>query len=153
MKRKIAVLLILVLTISCFSGCFRRDEIKEYDPTKTYLYIGNFDGGLGDEWLTYLAEEYMDLHEDVVIKINNDKDRYADATLLERMDDYGNDMYFVNSVTYSNYVGRGKMLDITDVVTENLDAENKSIEDKMNPTLRDYYKTDGRLTCRIKQSH
>ena len=142
MKRKITVLLVIVLMFNCLSGCFRRDEIQEYDPTKTYLYIGNFDGGLGDEWLSYLAEEYMASHEDVVIKINNDKDRYADATLLERMDDYGNDMYFVNSVTYSNYVGRGKMLDITDVVTENLAGENKSIEDKMNSTLRDYYRTD-----------
>lgn len=142
MKRKIVVLLVIILTLSCFSGCFRRDEIEEYDPTKTYLYIGNYDGGLGDEWLNCLAEEYMELHDDVVIKINNDKDKYADATLLERMDDYGNDMYFVNAVTYSNYVGRGKMLDITDVVTENLDGENESIEDKMNSTLKEYYKTD-----------
>lgn len=145
MKRKIAVLLVMVLMFSCFVGCFRREGEEDYDPTKTYLYIGNFEGGLGYLWLDYLAQEYMASHEDVVIKINNDKDRFADATLLERMDDYGNDMYFVNAVTYSNYVGRGRMLDITDIVTENLDGESRSIEDKMNTTLRSYYKTkDGK---------
>jgi len=140
-KKTVALLTCAVMAFG-LSGCFRRDEVEDYDPTKTYLYIGNYDGGLGDEWLSSLADEYMKKHTDVIIKINNHKDNYADATLLERMDDYGNDMYFVNAVTYSNYVGRGKMLDITDVVTENLDGESESIEDKMNPTLREYYKTD-----------
>ena len=140
-KKTVALLTCAVMAFG-LSGCFRRDKVEDYDPTKTYLYIGNYDGGLGDEWLSSLADEYMKKHTDVIIKINNHKDNYADATLLERMDDYGNDMYFVNAVTYSNYVGRGKMLDITDVVTENLDGESESIEDKMNPTLREYYKTD-----------
>ena len=140
-KKTVALLTCAVMAFG-LSGCFRRDEVEDYDPTKTYLYIGNYDGGLGDEWLSSLADEYMKKHTDVIIKINNHKDNYADATLLERMDDYGNDMYFVNAVTYSNYVGRGKMLDITDVVTEDLDGESESIEDKMNPTLREYYKTD-----------
>ena len=143
MGKKIVAAVLCLVTVCAVYGCsFRRDEREEYDPTKRYLYIGNYNGGLGDAWLNALADEYMAEHSDVVIRIENDKDRFADATLLEQMDNYGYDMYFVNAVTYSNYVGRGKMLDITDIVTEDLDGESKSIADKMNPTLKEYYQTD-----------
>ena len=141
-KKVVAAVLCLVTACAAYGCSFRRDEREEYDPTKRYLYIGNYNGGLGDAWLNALADEYMAEHSDVVIRIENDKDRFADATLLEQMDNYGYDMYFVNAVTYSNYVGRGKMLDITDVVTEDLDGESESIADKMNPTLKEYYQTD-----------
>ena len=143
MIRKTTAMILCALMVFSMGGCqFRRDDVEEYDPTKTYLYIGNYDGGLGDEWLLALAEEYMAEHTDVIIRIENDKDRFADATLLEQMDNYGYDMYFVNAVTYSNYVARGKMLNITDAVTTDLDGENESIADKMNPTLREYYQTE-----------
>ena len=143
MIRKTTAMILCALMVFSLGGCqFRRDDVEEYDPTKTYLYIGNYDGGLGDEWLLALAEEYMAEHTDVIIRIENDKDRFADATLLEQMDNYGYDMYFVNAVTYSNYVARGKMLNITDAVTTNLDGENESIAGKMNPTLREYYQTE-----------
>lgn len=143
MIRKTTAMILCALMVFSLGGCqFRRDDVEEYDPTKTYLYIGNYDGGLGDEWLAALAEEYMAEHTDVIIRIENDKDRFADTTLLEQMDNYGYDMYFVNAVTYSNYVARGKMLNITDAVTTDLDGEDESIADKMNSTLREYYQTE-----------
>lgn len=143
MIRKTTAMILCALMVFSLGGCqFRRDEQEEYDPTKTYLYIGNYDGGLGDEWLLALAEEYMAEHTDVIIRIENDKDRFADTTLLEQMDNYGYDMYFVNGITYSNYVARGKMLNITDAVTTDLDGENESIAGKMNSTLREYYQTE-----------
>lgn len=145
MVKKTVALLLGVATVFSMTACgsvFRRDSQEELDPTKTYLYIGNYNGGLGHAWLREVADAYEALHPDVKIKINNEKDKYADATLVEKMDDYGNDMYFVNGITYQTYVARGKVADITDVVTEKLDGENRSIEDKMDETLREYYKTD-----------
>ena len=47
-KKTVALLTCAVMAFG-LSGCFRRDEVEDYDPTKTYLYIGNYDGGLGDE--------------------------------------------------------------------------------------------------------
>lgn len=144
-KKATALLLCGVAALSmaaCGGGGFRRDDSsEEYDPTKTYLNVGNYNGGLGYAWLREVADKYEAAHPDVKIKINNEKDKYMDATLLEQMANYGNDMYFVNAITYQTYVARGKVADITDVVTENIEGESESIEDKMNSTLREYYKT------------
>lgn len=140
MKKMCALFTALVLTLGLAAcGGFDRGDGDDYDPTKTYLQIGNFDGGLGDAWLRTVADEYERLNPDIRIKINNKKDEYGDATLIENMDSYGNDLYFVNGITYQTYVNRGAIADITDVVTDS--TEGASIADRMNPTLRDYYKT------------
>ena len=144
-KKATALLLcgVAALSMAACGGGFRRDDSsEEYDPTKTYLNVGNYNGGLGYAWLREVADKYEAAHPDVKIKINNEKDKYMDATLLEQMANYGNDMYFVNAITYQTYVARGKVADITDVVTENIEGESESIEDKMNATLREYYKTN-----------
>ena len=144
--KKFATVMAGALLLTCAAGCggggFRRGNENEYDPTKTYLHIGNYNGGLGDAWLEEVAENYMELHDDVKIVINNDKDRFADATLQAQIDTYGNDVYFVNAITYSNFVAKGLAADITDVVTTDIDGEEKTIEEKLNATLRDYYDYD-----------
>lgn len=140
-KRLVALLASVFIFVGCTGCSFRgHEEQKGYDPTKTYLYIGNYDGGLGHAWLEQVASEYMALHEDVVIRIDNKKDEFGDVTLLESINNYSNDLYFVNGVTYSNYVARNVMADITDVVTAELEGEGTTIEQKMNPTLANYYK-------------
>ena len=73
-KKVVAAVLCLVTACAAYGCSFRRDEREEYDPTKRYLYIGNYNGGLGDAWLNALADEYMAEHSDVVIRIENDKD-------------------------------------------------------------------------------
>lgn len=146
MYKRLAVLWAAILLFAGCSGCtFRGHEQEEdFDPTKTYLYIGNYEGGLGDAWLKAVAADYMALHENVVIRIDNKKDEFGDVTLLESINNYSNDMYFINGVTYSNYIAKGVMADITDAVTADIDGEEESIADKMNPTLREYYKRDNK---------
>ncbi len=143
MKRMKLTALIMsgTLLLAGATGCggFRGDDDETLDPSKTYLFVGNYNGGLGYAWLEDVAEKYTALHPDVVIKIENDKDRYEDTTLETQIHTYGYDMYFVNGITYSNYVGKGLVADITDVVTE---GGETSIESRMNPTLRDYYDYD-----------
>ncbi len=143
------IILLAITSMSCLSSCGfnheeitsnKSDEVVSVDPTKTQLMIGNYDGDLGHEWLQIVADKYTALHPDVQIIINNEKDNYGDANLLTNIDSYNNDMYFLNAITYSNYVNQDKLLDITDTVNSKIDGEDKSILDKMNSTLKEYYK-------------
>lgn len=88
-KKATAFLLCGVAVLSmaaCGGGVIgQRDSQEEYDPTKTYLNVGNYNGGLGYAWLRDVADKYEAAHPDVRIKINNEKDKYMDATLLEQM--------------------------------------------------------------------
>mgnify|MGYP001624564606 CR=1 FL=1 len=70
-KKVVAAVLCLVTACAAYGCSFRRDEREEYDPTKRYLYIGNYNGGLGDAWLNALADEHMAEHSDVAIRIEN----------------------------------------------------------------------------------
>lgn len=135
----------ILLSIMSLNGCkkgFKRETGVIVNPNQTQLYIGNYDGDLGHAWLEEVAERYEAIHTDIQIVINNEKDLYGDSTLLTTMQDYNNDLYFLNGITYSNYVALNKLENITDVVTEKLEGEDRSIEDKMNETLKEYYKTD-----------
>ena len=137
-----AVVLSATMMVSMTACNFKRDEQEERDPNKTYLDVGNFNGGVGHAWLDEVAAAYMAEHPDVVVKVHNEKDKYGDTMLLENMGDYGNDMYFVAGITLENFIARDKVANITDVVTANLPNESESIESKMDESLRDYYKRD-----------
>lgn len=138
-----------VITLVSMAGCggdggFKRDSSSEYDPNKRYLNIGNFNGGLGYAWLEEVANNYMAEHEDVVIKINNDKDGFAENILTEKMEEYGNDLYFINGFTYDNLVSKGLAEDVTKEVTEIIEGEGRSIEDKLYPSLKKIMNKDGK---------
>ncbi|MBR4943025.1 MAG: extracellular solute-binding protein, partial [Clostridia bacterium] len=146
MLKKTVALALSAITLVSLAGCgepgFKRDSSSEYDPEKTYLNVGNFNGGLGYAWLQEVANNYMALHEDVVIKINNDKDGFAENLLAEKMEEYGNDLYFVNGITYANFVGQGLVEDVTDIVKSKVEGENRTIEDKLNESVKKFYQTN-----------
>ena len=76
LKKATALLLcgVAALSMAACGGDFRRDDSsEEYDPTKTYLNVGNYNGGLGYAWLREVADKYEAAHPDVKIKINNEK--------------------------------------------------------------------------------
>ena len=85
------------------------------DETKTQLYIGNFDGGFGDEWLSVLGDRFEELHandsyEDgklgVEIIVDPGTDNYTDTTIVSTMPSNRQDIYFTQNVTYSYAVQR-----------------------------------------------
>lgn len=131
--------------IFVFTGCRPNSDI---DPSKTQLYVGNWNGGIGYQWLLEAKSGFETLYPDVQIIIDNKKDEFDDGTLRASMPYSRNDIFFLNSITYHNYVNAGILEDITDVVTEviydedgNLSENNavSSIYDKIQPNLKDYY--------------
>ena len=140
--KKILVLLLAVVlsSLSLFSVACNRDS--EIDTSKVQIYVSNYNGGFGDEWLqkikTDFESEYSDyVFEDkngVQIIINNHK---ANSTELAAVSASKNEVYFLSGSYYEEAI-KGNFLDITDIVTEG--GEN-SLESKLSPELKAFFKS------------
>ena len=131
-----------------FSGCFKRGtESEAVDPNRTQVYVGNYNGGLGDTWLKNAKAAFEAENPEVQIIINSSKDLYVETYLAANFAAMTEDVYVLDMVDYQTYVNRGWFADITDIVTQPMTefGESESIEDKMQvePTFIDYFKLDG----------
>ena len=122
------------------------------DKTKTQLYISNYDGGYGSDWLYDIAKEFeieyaetsfQDGKKGVQIHFDCSKNNTG-ASALSSMASSRNDVYFTEACYYYDFVSSNKLLDITDVVTGN-NLDNKTVEGKLSAEQKEYYKTtDGK---------
>ena len=145
LRKQALLVLISLLSVIGLTGCFKRETGITIDPDKTQLYVGVYDGDLGTEWIfDEVFAKFEALHPDVQCVPIKQKELYGDAFLLDNMPSEQTDIYFLNGNTYQNYVARGRLLEITDAVTTNLDGETKSIEDKMDKTLQKHYELNGK---------
>lgn len=122
---------------------------EKIDPTKTQLYVYNFYGGYGSDWLSAAKKRFEEKHKDdenweegkkgVQVIINNQKTSMGDVSsqILSNRDE----VYFSEFSYYYTLKGMGVLGDITDVVTEKLTSygEDRSIEEKLSDEQRDYY--------------
>ncbi|MBQ2986756.1 MAG: hypothetical protein IJE23_04665 [Tyzzerella sp.] len=142
MKKLVALMLSAVMLVS-MAGCGAK-VIEEEDDSKTTLYIGTFDGGVGTEWLEKAIEKFEDKYADVSFEegkkgvqlIIGEKNRTTmHGTELEDLISASKtEVFFTQGVFYHDWVNRGLLYDITDIATEKLTDydEEKSILDKMN---------------------
>lgn len=123
------------------------DGTEEIDYSMSQLYVSNYNGGYGNEWLTRLKLEFENLYAEtsfeqgkkgVQIIIDNNK---SNETTISTLNKSRNEVFFASGAYYTN-ANQGKFLDITDIVTEG--GEN-SIESKLNEQQRTYYSSiDGK---------
>lgn len=141
MSKKTVALVLSLVSVFSMSACqFDRGDSSERDPDKTYLKVGVYNGDLGYDWLQQVAADYQAANPDVIIEFDPDKDRFNAGNLLLKMDDYRNDVYFVNGIDYQTFISQDKLADITDIVaTNNIEGENETIANKLNPALKDYF--------------
>lgn len=149
MRKLLSVMMALILcgSATAFSACgsslFIDDGGQDIDSTKTQLYVYNFNGGVGSEWLELAAarfeEEFADyeLNGRTGVQIVIDDSRKEGRTELEDTLERGttvNEIFFGEHMFYSDWADAGYMVDITDIVTEKLTeyGETRSIEDKLS---------------------
>lgn len=148
--KNILKIVIVSIILVCFTGCKPGSGGKDIDPTKTQLYVQNFKGGFGSEWLAKTAKRFEEFYKDyeftegkkgVQVKITPAK---VDGIGLRTSNTGNSEVFFNESVYYYDFVNDGYLLDITDVVTTKLSeyGENESIEDKMTTEQINYYKTN-----------
>ena len=149
-KRAVALIGACFFAIFGLSACAEqyrtsdsRDE--EVDETKTQLYVQNFDGGFGSDWLYALAERFEEFYRDesfeegkTGIQIHISKAKTDGMSLLADLDATSAEVFFNESVYYYDYLAQDKLLDITDIMTENLSefGEEGTIEGKMTDEQR-----------------
>lgn len=150
MNKKIVSLMLCALlacgTVSVFTGCSDPDDGGEkIDPNRTQLYVGNFNGGMRDDWLREMDNAFEAAYPEYQVIIDNAKDQFTGQQLDNNIKTNRQDMYFTTDADYFQFTAKGHYADITDVVTgkfENIDGTMTSIEDKMEPTLRKYFQKD-----------
>ncbi len=150
MKKAIAVITVILAviiagTVTLICTCGKRNETYNgivIDKTKTQLYVGNYDGGAGHEWLNiaidgfeeeYKSESFEKGKTGVQVLPRNLKDEFMGTLLLENIADGKEDIVITGTISYADFVAADVLLDITDVVTAG--GEN-SAEKRMNESMR-----------------
>lgn len=158
MKKFIGLLLSVLLMVTAsigFSGCNRQQQ-QTFDSSKTQLYVANYEGGHGNEWLNSIKTKFEDMYADQSFEegkmgvevVTLTSKEYEVGKISSTLNNLSNvDVIFTTSASmYQSMVSGGQLLDITDAVTEKLTEhnENKSIEDKMSESFKNWFKVDGK---------
>lgn len=152
--RIVSLILIVVIMATVLVACTTSntdDPLNEkIDTSRTQIYVYNFAGGYGTDWLVALKKRYEELHKDdvyeegkkgVQVYINAQKtsiESYMDSILDNR-----DEVYFAEYVDYFTLISKGVVADITEAVTGDLgsygDPAGTTIESKLSAQLQDYY--------------
>ena len=104
--KQVASLAIAACTIVSFTACGPKHE--SFDTTKTQIFVGNYDGGLGDAWLKKVAAEFekdfadYELNGKVGVEIipDNRKDEFDGNSLISTIDGNSNEIFFTEKVDF-----------------------------------------------------
>ncbi len=148
LKRRLTALLgtILVLGTTSLAACTPSNELEQLlsvreeekvDTTRTQLFVANYNGGIGDQWLYNAKAEFEAIHPEVQVIINNGKDELGTTSIMQNYKTTNDDLYIMDSVSYYTLANAGVFMDITDLVTTGTDT----LESRMNESLKNFYKT------------
>ncbi|MDR2201848.1 MAG: hypothetical protein LBP26_03675 [Clostridiales bacterium] len=156
--KQIAVfILVAVLGAPTWAGCRTKlNEMgnEEVDPTMSQLYVLNYNGGFGSDWLmkardrfeeTYKDTSFEDGKKGVQIMIEPTKELSGTLKMAWKVRTF--DVAFAESLQgYNDWVREGLLYDITDAVTEPLTeyGDAKSVKDKLNAAQDSFFKVDGK---------
>lgn len=168
----LVALLLCAVILFAMTGC---EDLKietpdadgvEIDSTKAQLYVANYNGGFGTQWLSNAAKRFEEAYKDVEfipgtkgvqILISNSKTS-ADAW-LSTAENSINEVFFTENFIYGDFVSSNVCLDITDVVTDDLSAstvlqsitgsttdmgDTGTVADKLTDDQKAYYEVDGK---------
>lgn len=173
-KKLVSLISLLLCAVMMFAmtGCEELNieapdiDDVQVDTTKAQLYVANYNGGMGTEWLNNAAKRFEEKYKDVEflpgtkgvqILISNSKTS-ADVW-LGTADSSINEVFFTENFVYGDFISQNVCLDITDVVTDNLAAstvlqsvtgstidmgDTGTVADKLTEDQKAYYEVDGK---------
>lgn len=142
--------LIMVLSLAACGGKETGGNSETVDSDRTQLYVYNFLGGFGAEWLAAAKERFEELHKDTVyeegkkgvqIVINNAK---QSGDVMQNQVVYNKEeVYFTEHAYYYSMKEAGALGDITEAVTKDLsvygDEEGTTILSKMSDDQKAFF--------------
>lgn len=159
MKKILAAMLTLIMTVS-LAACGNGIGVKtteKVDDSKTTLYVGNFAGGVGDEWLKSAIEKFEEKYADTsfeegkkgvqVIIGENNSTTMGGTDLIELMGTTKTEIFFTQRVFYYEWLNKGLFYDLTDMAKETLTeyGEEKSVYEKIYPELAEALTVNGKI--------
>lgn len=136
---------IVMLGAGACSGGGSNDGGGRSNPSASQiLNVAYFNGGVSVEWLKELEKEYETQNPDVEILINSElKDEIKNQKLLADIKNRNEDVFFTHEISYGEFVQRGLLEEITDIVKSPATTGEKTVEERMNENLRSVYNRDG----------
>ena len=160
LKRLLSVAIGLMMFVAVFAtGCSIPDppieggRREDVDSSRTQLYVHNFAGGYGTEYLYALKDRFEAEYSEVVFDPNNPSKKGVqimidgDTTSVQQKIATSNfDIFFAGINYVPDLVSQNVLLDITEWITEPLTefGEGRSIEDKMSDPQKDYLCINGK---------
>ena len=154
MKKLVTVVLsalIFVMMNFAAVGCAPPggDDIEEIDTDKTQLYVFNFDGGYGTEWLRKAKERFEALYAEKPYEEGKKGVQIVISPLKKILDGVKNniltnkeEIYFTEYAYYNTLRAEGLLGDITPAVIGDLeefgDEKGTTIESKLTDEHKDY---------------
>lgn len=155
MKKILTIILSMLLFITPLTGCNKDSDV---DETKTQLYIGVFDGGIGTAYLDAVIEkfendpvisttQFEDGKTGVEVIYEESKDDYSVSALSANAKYMREDIFITNDVSMTALINEGIAADITSIVTEKVYSDNgelvsggsHSIASLMEGYAKNYY--------------
>lgn len=143
--------LLTASALGTFAGCNLFGGGVKIDKTKTQLYVGYVESGLGKAWTESLFRRFEEFYATtpfeegktgVQIVPHGSKTDYDARKLRGKLQGNGQDVMFVES--FFPFELESELLDITDWITEPLTEfdESRSIENKMSTQFIDAHKDE-----------
>lgn len=150
LKKMLACVLAVLMCFSVFVGCAPTDNVEQIDPSKSQLFVFNFNGGYGTSWLEEAKVRYEELHKNdeyepgkkgIQIYINAQKTGIE--TLSASIKDGRDEVFFTEYAYYYTLKSSGVLGDITEAVTADLgaygDPAGTTIESKLTAEQINYF--------------
>lgn len=146
---------LLVAAVFGTAACGGNNE-EVINPDKTQLFIGAYNGGYGDEWMKDLKKRFEEKYAErsfepnkkgVQVQINTSGTTYVGENILNNINNLNTEVIFTQERNYNSFAGTGKVLEITDLVTDSLKkefGEDADIKSKLAPEVEEFLKVDGK---------
>lgn len=139
-KKLLTIVLALAVLLGC-TACGGGGGGEIVDRTKTQIYVSNFAGGFGSEWLTKIKLDFEEAYKDVSfeedkvgVQVILDNHKNIGSKQLASIKSDENYIFINEDVSYWDVVTTETALDISDVVTGTFDI-NTAMKDETIPDI------------------
>lgn len=149
-KRLVALALSVAALGTGLVGCGGRETDTSVDSTKTQLYVKYYNGGLGSDWINKVIADFEELYKDTSFQsgrmgVQVMKDFEKSNIQADLVQKSPNQVFLLESMNYYEFISKGVMLDITDLVEDyavtgpNSKETERTVEEKISKNRQNFY--------------
>lgn len=132
----VAAALAAGLACAAFAGC----NNKEKPNSATDIEISFWEGSFGKTFMEDIVSGFMDKYPEYKVDLRTSKNAQTVANSLQKRKNDTTDIYFNQLSIFMNYTDL--FADLSEIVTETIPGETKSIKDKYDKSLYESLKNE-----------